>query len=141
MPRLIRPKFTPPSRLKLTLSATTANQMLHYDGRTGALTWRVDRGRGIKAGDEAGTIRPDDGRIAVTVNGRTYMAHRIIWLMVHGVWPKRLRFVDGDPMNLRLSNLVEQEEVYSTSYHATYQRQHRQKRRRAIQAGLLDADR
>ena len=138
MPRQIRPAS--PAQLRLTLSATTANALLHYDGRTGALTWRVDRGRGIKAGDEAGTIRPD-GRLGVTVNGRAYMAHRVIWLMVKGAWPKRLTFYDHDPMNLRLSNLVEQEEVYSTSYHATYQRQHRQKRRRAIQAGLLDADR
>jgi len=47
--------------LYTTLSATTARKLLHYDARTGELTWNVDRGS-VKMGDEAGTIRPD-GRV------------------------------------------------------------------------------
>jgi len=137
MPR--RPRSD--SLVRTVLSAATARDLMHYDGRSGLLTWRVDRGHGVRAGDEVGSIRPDR-RIAATINGRTYLIHRVIWLMHYGEWPTgRLTFRDGDPQNLKLDNLIAQEETYSQSYYATYQRQHRQKRRRAINLGILDARR
>jgi hypothetical protein len=46
--------------------------------------------------------------ITVTVDGRRYVAHRIIWKLVHGVEPKHLiDHVDGDPFNNKLNNLRE----------------------------------
>jgi HNH endonuclease len=35
------------------------------------------------------------------------LAHRIVWLHVHGKWPKSIAFKDGDATNLKLTNLVE----------------------------------
>mgnify|MGYP000603186201 FL=1 len=128
-------------RVRVRLSASNARHLLHYDGRSGLLVWNVDRGHGVRAGDEVGTVR-DDGRIALTIDRKTYLAHRVVWLIMTGDWPEsRILFRDGDPQNLRWANLMLEADSYSQSYHATYQRQHRQKRRRAIDRGWLDADR
>lgn len=128
--------------LRLQVSHSTIKKLLHYDGRSGLLTWRVDKSHTARAGDEAGTVRTTDGRIVVMINGRTYMANRLIWLYTHGEWPKdRLIFWDGDKQNLRLSNIRPESESYSTNPAAAYVRQHRKKRRLAIQQGVLDAAR
>lgn len=48
------------------------------------------------------------GGYRIEVAGERIMAHRAIWAIVYGefVTPKHMRFVDGDPRNLRLSNLT-----------------------------------
>ena len=40
----------------------------------------------MKAGDEAGKY-DKDGYIKVTIDGKTYLAHRLMWLYVHRVMP------------------------------------------------------
>ena len=111
--------------LRTRLSQKTLLDLLHYDGRNGLLTWRVDRGRNAKAGDEAGTIRPD-GMISVVVAGRTYLAHRLAWLYKTGAFPEgRLTFRDGDPGNLKWSNLVEETRALAQTPAAVYQRERR----------------
>lgn len=122
--------------IHLTLSATTARKLLHYDARTGELTWNVDRGS-IKMGDEAGTVRPDK-RVTVIVNGKTYLANRLIWLLQTGEHPKtRLAFKDGNPQNLRWSNIVPEEETLAQTKSAAYQRDLRRRRKRLIEAGSI----
>lgn len=117
------------SLVKMTLrtypSQKTLRELFHYDGRSGLLTWRETRGRFVKPGDEAGTVRPD-GMVTITIKGRPYLAHRLIWIYVHGRLPDgRLKFADRDPGNLRLGNIVPEAEMLSPAYSATYQRQRR----------------
>ena len=68
--------------------------------------------------DEDGDLfHRSNGRIATWNNGRylgvsiyktKYYAHRVIWCMVHGYWPKDdIDHKDGDPRNNRPDNLRE----------------------------------
>lgn len=127
--------------IRTILSPKTARELLRYDARSGLLTWRVQRGRSARPGDEAGAVRKD-GLVAVTVKGKTYLAHRLIWFLVKGEWPEgRLTFHDKDPQNLRWHNIRPESDFFSPTAAAAYLRQHRQKRREAINRGDLDAER
>jgi hypothetical protein len=43
----------------------------------------------------------------LTLNDRAFLAHRIAWLLAHGVdpAPSEIDHIDGDPLNNRISNL------------------------------------
>ncbi|WP_282595028.1 HNH endonuclease signature motif containing protein [Mesorhizobium amorphae] len=69
------------------LTAERARELLHYNPETGALTWRVPRG--CQRGALAGT-RTSEGYTQVEIDYRLYRAHRVIWLMQTGKWPKQL---------------------------------------------------
>ncbi|UVK55105.1 HNH endonuclease [Mesorhizobium sp. AR02] len=69
------------------LTAERARELLIYDPETGALRWRVPRG--VASGALAGT-RTADGYTQVEIDYRLYRAHRVIWLMMTGKWPKHL---------------------------------------------------
>lgn len=114
------------------LSQRTLKTLLHYDGRNGKITWRLDRGRNAKAGDEAGTERPDR-MIGVMVQGKSYLAQRLIWLYVHGEWPEgRLKFLDGDPGNLKLGNIIEERTTLIDTPAATFRRAARARARKQL---------
>ncbi|HEV2898016.1 MAG TPA: HNH endonuclease [Pseudaminobacter sp.] len=68
------------------LTAARARELLIYDPETGALTWRVAR-PGLRAGALAGT-RTSEGYTQVEIDYRLYKAHRVIWLIMTGKWPK-----------------------------------------------------
>lgn len=118
--------YNPRDNIRTRLSATTLQQLLHYNKTTGSLVWRVNRGRTAKAGDEAGTIRNTDGQVVVTVKGRQYLAQRLIWLYVHDQPPKgRLIFLNRDPTDLRWKNIQLEEQYASQTKAAIYQRERR----------------
>lgn len=68
------------------LTAERARALLIYNPETGALNWRVAR-PGTFSGALAGT-RTSDGYTQVEIDYRLYRAHRVIWLMQTGKWPK-----------------------------------------------------
>lgn len=120
------------------LTAEDAHVLLSYNRLTGLLTWKSDRSRLAKAGDEAGYVG-FHGVVMVGVRGRIYTASRVIWLMVTGEWPKgRLRFRDGNPENLRWNNLVEARTILSSRHNAVYQRRYR--KMRAVAMRRIQAD-
>lgn len=89
----------------MTLTSDRARELLAYNKRTGALTWRVDRGR-YRAGSTAGSIQKREGRLFVKVDQKTYMATRVMWLIVNGAWPAHeIDHRDGDVANNRWPNL------------------------------------
>ena len=80
-------------------------ELLHYDPFTGVFTRRVNRGR-YKAGEVAGTVH--HGYVIIGVCRVKYMAHRLAWLYVHGVWPKdEIDHINGMSNDNRIENLRE----------------------------------
>lgn len=90
-------------------------KQLRYDADTGVLyrkpipeTNRLDRMRNTRFADKPITYQNSTGHIQLQINGHTYLAHRVIWLLVYGAWPtKDIDHVDGDRINNRLANLRE----------------------------------
>lgn len=93
--------------IKTDLTAEFVRSILSYAPETGLLTWKVDRARTAKAGDVAGCLS-GHGYIDVMICGKTYKAHRVIWLIVKGEWPTAfLDHEDGDRANNKWLNLRE----------------------------------
>ena len=75
-----------------------------YDKLTGDLTWKAGIRKGLD-GSTAGTTRPD-GRRQIAIKGKTYLAHRVIWIMETGDWPSgMIDHINGNPSDNRISNL------------------------------------
>lgn len=62
-------------------------RILAYDPLTGRLTWRAKVANRIQVGDSADYAQEGEYR-NVTIKGRSYRAHRIIWKMVTGEEPQ-----------------------------------------------------
>ena len=59
---------------------------LAYDANNGALTWKINRYRN-KAGDVVSTVS-NSGYLVVEINRRKYQAHRLIWAIYYGHFPR-----------------------------------------------------
>jgi hypothetical protein len=78
-----------------------------YDPATGALTNRITRPPRAIAGEVAGTV-DGQGYVCVSVKRKKYKAHRIIWAMVMGYWPKEeIDHWDRNPSHNWWTNLRE----------------------------------
>ena len=86
--------------------------LFDYDAETGHLYWRVQTNATPK-GKPAGTVARHKvekytSYINVSILGDRYKAHRIIWLMQTGEWPKgHIDHIDGNGLNNAWSNLRE----------------------------------
>ena len=79
-------------------------ELLHYSPHTGSLTWRVSRTNAIKVGQEAGCA--DKHYRVVYIKDKLYLAHRLIWLHVHGSFPPAtIDHINGDGHDNRIDNL------------------------------------
>jgi hypothetical protein len=84
-------------------------ERLVYDEETGLLTWKVNKNGSRRwnsrySGQVAGAILLT-GYISVSLDGSLYLAHRLIWFMVHGEWPEKIDHKDLDKKNNRMCNL------------------------------------
>ena len=93
-------------RTRPLVTAERLQERLDYDPETGAFTWKESgKGwRGIKAGSRAGGVDPNGYRY-IRVDGGDYLAQRLAWFWVHGIWPGFLRFEDDNRDNCAISNL------------------------------------
>lgn len=83
----------------MSLTQDRLKELLHYDPETGVFTWRRDmQGKMAFAGQEAGSIN-SRGYREIGVDGRSYYAHRLAWLYMHGYLPNRI-----DHKNLNTSD-------------------------------------
>ena len=96
-------------------------QILSYDADTGILTHK-ERPRsmftsGYKGGEtswktwntqNAGKPITDigsGGYLRVTIDGKKYQAHRIIWVLLNGEWPEEVDHINGAKTDNRACNL------------------------------------
>jgi hypothetical protein len=90
---------------KATITCEQLKAILRYDPETGVFTWAQDMGARAKSGAVAGA-RDGCGYTGVKLFGRSYLAHRLAWLYVHGEWPKeRIDHINGVRHDNRISNL------------------------------------
>lgn len=107
------------ARKENDLTASRARDLFDFDILTGALIWRerefgefpdlriAASWNAKNAGREAGWIG-SDGYRRVTIGDRSYLAHRVIWLINYGSWPaNEIDHLDQCRTNNRLSNLRE----------------------------------
>jgi hypothetical protein len=90
-----------------TLSQNELKTLLNYNQDTGVFTCKIYRGGLAKVGDIAGKVE-SYGHRRIKVNGKLYLAHRLAWFYVYGVWPTNdLDHINRIRDDNRLANLRE----------------------------------
>lgn len=79
------------------------DDVFSLDQSTGRIFWKVGR----FAGKEAWTALSKDGYRVGLYKRKQYMAHRLVWAMMTGCWPKMIDHINGDRSDNRPSNLRE----------------------------------
>ena len=107
------------------LTAETARRLLEYNPQTGMLTWKprspsmFTDGKGkytsewkakcwnaLYAGKEAGAMDGHGYRHVVILTNHRCQAHRLAWLIFHGIWPKTdIDHINHDRQDNRMANL------------------------------------
>lgn len=89
-------------------------KLLRYDPVTGFLYWRKDNQRAF-------TVKQRSGYYVGNLSGETYLAHRIIWKLVHGVDPDVIDHINRAKGDNRIENLrdVTQQENIDSLFRAS----------------------
>jgi len=89
-----------------TITKDFVLDMLNYVPESGLLLQRKNRPK-VKVGSIAGVITPYGYRY-IQLDGRKYAAHRLVWLIETGEFPKKhLDHIDGNKLNNCFNNLRE----------------------------------
>lgn len=88
-----------------SLSLEYVRSIIDYNPKTGSLTWS-DKAHGRSKGKEVGGVNKKGYR-TVTIDRKTYQAHRIAWYIETGFYPDQMiGFVNNNKLDLRADNLV-----------------------------------
>jgi len=99
------------------LSVSKLHEMLTYYPDNGALVWKERPRSHFKSdrdhlwwnktfsGSLALNYQKHNGYLEGTIDGKPYLAHRVIWYMVHGEWPDQIDHINGNKNQNHLSNL------------------------------------
>jgi hypothetical protein len=87
------------------LTAEELKKVLTYNPDTGDFHWLITTSARARAGCRAGNLSALGYRV-IKYLGRTYRAHRLAWLYVHGEWPSnQIDHINGDRQDNRIGNL------------------------------------
>lgn len=104
-------------RNKFELTKEVLDELFSYDPFSGKLFWKR---RELKyfaghrhyvswnnrfEGKEALTAKNNEGYFCGTVLGNNVKAHRLIWVIFHGVWPETIDHINGNKSDNRIENL------------------------------------
>jgi hypothetical protein len=79
------------------LTAERLREYLSYDSETGVFS---------KRGKSVGFLVPPKNYMRIYVDKRQWLAHRLAWLYVHGVWPAgQIDHINGIKIDNRIANL------------------------------------
>ena len=103
------------------------HEYLNYDPETGVFTWIKKSAKNVMAGSIAGTVKTvRANKEGLSIRYRyiklegEHAAARVAWAMTYGEWPEsRVRFIDGDTLNLKIDNLVLSNTIQSDADHST----------------------
>jgi len=86
------------------LTQAELKSLLDYDAESGIFRWKVQRRPQSPPGTRAGW---HSGKKAqrIELGGKNYLAHRLAWFYVHGVWPDQIDHINGDRSDNRIANL------------------------------------
>lgn len=85
----------------MTITPLKLHELFEY--KDGNLYRKINR-KAYKAGSKAGSI-DRYGYTSIRIEGKNYLAHRLIYLMHHGNMPKFIDHIDGDKTNNKIENL------------------------------------
>ena len=87
------------------ITQTSLQALLDYKPESGVFIRKVRTSNRIKVGEQAGSF-DKDGYLCIRVHGKTYKAHRLAWLYVHGAMPiGEIDHINGDKADNRIENL------------------------------------
>lgn len=84
-------------------------ELFDYNEETGVITRKVNIANNkVKTGDNVGSSSSSHGYLECSIDKKSYLVHRIIWLWYYGYLPESLiDHVDEDKLNNRINNLRE----------------------------------
>lgn len=78
-------------------------ELVRYDPETGEFV-RLGTRRRPNASGKTGSPS-GSGYVALRVDRKRYLAHRLAWFYVHGVWPSEIDHINLDKTDNRIANL------------------------------------
>lgn len=96
------------------VSVELVKEYLAYEPETGSVYWIKSPSKNVYAGEIAGcnkaTRKDKNGNLVsygyIRFGGQNIPSARIAWVLLNGEWPNgRIKFNDGNPLNLKADNL------------------------------------
>lgn len=86
----------------MELNQERVKELFSYNGKN--LIWKVRTSNRIQVGSVAGNY--NHGYIEISIDNKSYYAHRLVWLYHYGYLPKEhLDHINGDTQDNRIENL------------------------------------
>ena len=103
------------------ITQAEVKRLFRYDYEIGDLFWRQRVTSAVKLDKPAGCSTGRGGYRSIQVRGKTYLAHRLVWLYHHGYLPEHgLDHRDRNRQNNRVDNLREVSQTCNTRNSGNY---------------------